>query len=234
MKCDDYKQAIEQEPAGGFVGEREHAEACVACSDYRTTVRALDRRIVKALAIDVPALVLPALDDNVVPLSRTKVWQNPAWLGLAASFALIAVFAVNWLQPGSPPQTLAEQIVAHLDHELGSLVVTDVAVSDRRLKAAARPALVDMDRSIGLISYAMNCTINGHEVPHLVVQGVEGPVTILLMPHEQVAQAVPLLGQSIEGVILPVGEGSVAIIGTRGEALDHWQQQVMEKVHWKT
>ena len=45
-------------------------------------------------------------------------------------------------------------------------------------------------------------------------------MTILLMPYEMVEMPIELSGQSIEGVILPVGDGSIAIIGERGEAID--------------
>ncbi len=78
----------------------------------------------------------------------------------------------------------------------------------------------------------MSCKINGREVPHLVVQGEKGPVTILLMPHEMVDMPIRLEGQSIEGVILPVGHGSIAIIGERGEAIDQFRSRVTENVKW--
>lgn len=234
MNCDEFRQAVAEDPAGGFAGEPEHAADCAECRAYRSRLQRFDNQILGALEVAVPALKFPDLADTVVPLTRQRIWRNPVWLGLAASVALLAVFAINWLQIGASPQSLTEQIIAHLDHEPGALVVTDVAISDGRFAAVARPALVDMDRSIGLISYAMSCKINGHEVPHLVVQGAKGPITILLMPEEFVAAATAIEGASIEGMILPVGKGSIAIIGTRGEALEHWHQQVLEKVHWKT
>ena len=113
-----------------------------------------------------------------------------------------------------------------------SLAVTDIPVSERRFNAVARPALVDVSRDIGLVTYASSCVINGKEVPHLVVQGESGPVTILLLPQEKITAAVPLRGTSIEGVILPVGNGSVAIIGNRGESIDRWRERVAATIHW--
>ena len=134
--------------------------------------------------------------------------------------------------PGTQQGTLAEQVIAHLDYEPRALTVTDVAVSDQRLYSVVRPAIATLDRDLGLITYAMSCKINGREVPHLVVQGEKGPVTILLMPHEQIDMPIRLEGQSIEGVILPVGDGSIAIIGERGEPIDQLKTRVTETVKW--
>ena len=108
----------------------------------------------------------------------------------------------------------------------------DVAVSDEMLYSVVRPAIATLDRNLGLISYAMSCKINGREVPHLVVQGERGPITILLMPHEMIDMPIRLDGQSIEGVILPVGEGSIAIIGERGESIDQIRTRITENVKW--
>ena len=78
------------------------------------------------------------------------------------------------------------------------------------------------------------CVINGKEVPHLVIQGKSGPVTVLLMPDEMVDGAQQIEGESINGVILPVGSGSIAIIGEEDERLDTIQESVMHSVSWST
>ena len=76
--------------------------------------------------------------------------------------------------------------------------------------------------------------INGKKIPHLVIQGERGPVTILLLPDEAIDDAVQLEGESINGVLLPVGEGSIAIIGERDEQRGKIQQNVVNSVTWST
>ena len=95
-------------------------------------------------------------------------------------------------------------------------------------------SLATFDRGETLVTYAQPCVINGKDVPHLVIQGERGPVTILLMPHEEVAEETPLDGDSIKGVILPVGKGSIAIIGERDELLAPIQKNVVNSVTWTT
>lgn len=239
MNCEQYREAIAADPSESFDGGAQHAAECSPCTAYKSEMRALDARISAALEIDVPELTMPELpsmagEEKVVDIAsrRPLAWSTPAWVGLAASVVLATVIGVRFINTTEDYGTLAEQVIAHLDFEPRSLTVTDVAVSDDALYSVVRPAIATVDRDLGLISYAMSCKINGREVPHLVVQGERGPVTILLMPHEMIDMPIRLDGQSIEGIIFPVGEGSIAIIGERGEPIDRVRTKVTENVTW--
>jgi hypothetical protein len=136
---------------------------------------------------------------------------------------------------GNSPESdrlLAEIVLAHLDHEPWALKVTDVAVSDERFARVVNPSVRTMDRDIGLVSYAQSCIINGRTIPHLVIQGEKGPITLLLMPDEMVHGAVSLSGESVNGVILPHGDGSIAIIGERDERIEELERRVVDSVEW--
>ncbi len=239
MNCEQYKEAIAADPSESFDGGALHSAECSSCNDFKAEMQALDARISTALKIDVPELTIPKLppmagEQKVVDIAsrRTIRWTTPAWVGLAASVVLATVIGVRMINTGTVQGILAEQVIAHLDYEPKALTVTDVAVSEERLYSVVRPAIATLDRDLGLITYAMSCKINGREVPHLVVQGEKGPGTILLMPHEMVDMPIRLEGQSIEGVILPVGDGSIAIIGERGEPIDQVGTRVTENVKW--
>jgi hypothetical protein len=237
MNCEAYRRAIEADPSESFDGGALHSAECSSCSAYKAEMQALDEKIAAALKIDVPELEtpeLPQVTGDVVDLkSRRPVkWTNPAWLALAASVVLATIIGVRIIDTELVDGPLAQQVIAHLDHEPQALQVTEVAVSDEKLYSVVRPAIATMDRNFGLITYARSCKINGREVPHLVVQGERGPVTILLMPYETVDMPVPLDGQSIEGVILPVGEGSIAIIGERGEPIERVGSEVSDALEW--
>ncbi len=206
-------------------------------------MQALDDRIARALEIDVPALTLPELplDDsdrptasNVVSLPARKSFARPAWYAMAASVMLAVVIGVRMFGIGASYESLADEVLAHLDHEPYALRASTTPVSDSRLGAVVPADVAIMDHSGGLITYAQSCVINGKSVPHLVIQGERGPVTILLMPEEAVSAAVPLDGDNTHGVILPVGDGSIAIIGAREERLEGIEKSVLNSVRWDT
>lgn len=220
----------------------------------RSEMRDLDETIRAALAVDVPPLTLPDLppvegdaverdpvepdtvgDDNVVDISsgNKRRLSAPAWLAMAAGVVLAAFVAVQTLGPQPEYASLAEEVVAHLDHEPPALEFSEVAVEERELAKVVNSGGADLDRDLGLITYAKSCVINGKEVPHLVMQGRSGPITLLLMPEERIDGAVPLSGESINGVILPVGDGSIAIIGGRDEDLAQIEQKVVDSVSFR-
>jgi len=241
MNCEDYREAIAADPSESFEDGAAHVAACESCSAYRAEMRALDDKIARALAIDVPALQIPDLppigedDENVVnlPFRRVSIISTPAWIGIAASFALAAIIGMQFVGNGpANDQQLAAEVLAHLDHEPGALLVTNVSVSDEQFARVINPAVGTMDRGVGLVTYARTCIINGMSIPHLVIQGEHGPVTLLLMPNEMVSSPVSLSGESVNGVILPHGNGSIAIIGERNERIQDLEQRVVDSVEW--
>lgn len=211
---------------------------------YRETLEgaampALERRIARALELPVPQLRMPELPDidsgKFVAIKPRRRALPPVWLAMAASAALVALLAIGdaRLFGGVAEHgSLAEQILAHLDHEPHALRVSDEAVSDARLTQIVPANLALLDHSAGLITYAQTCKINGKLSPHLVIQGRNGPVTVILMPEERVRSAQTITGERINGVILPVGNGSIAIIGSEYEDLEPIQRRLIDSVTW--
>jgi len=246
MNCEEYREAIAAEPS--FDGGAGHLSECSSCQAYRSEMLALEQMISRALTLDVPELNVPELpgiiaegspesstskSDNVVALPKRPI-SPPIWLALAATVVLAAFVGFRMIGSGVEYPTLADELLAHIDHERNSLVVTDVAVSDARLESVVTADIARLDHSAGLITYAQSCVINGHSVPHLVIRGEHGPVTILLMPDEMVSAPQTITGESVNGVILPVGNGSIAIFGEREESLDRIKRKVLDSVTWST
>ena len=236
MNCEEYRHRIAADPS--FDGGAGHLSGCQACQAFRNEVLSLDDKIARAMQIDVPTLrlpELPAIDaDNVVPLAARRPRARPAWFALAATVLLAAVVGVRMFGVGVTYESLADEVLAHLDHEPASLRPSTIPVSDKQLARAVPANVARLDHGAGLITYARSCEIHGRTVPHLVIQGEYGPVTILLMPEEAIAEAVSLDGENTHGVILPVGDGSIAIIGAREEKLERVENSVLNSVMWST
>jgi hypothetical protein len=236
MKCEDYKAALTADPA--FEDESGHVETCVACREYDAEMLALNEQIAAAMQISVPDLTMPELPEidteNVVSLSDRRSLSKPAWFAVAATVLLAAVVGIQMTNSGVNYGSLEDQVLAHMDGELGSLQVTSTPVSDSRLALVVPDNVATMNHDAGLITYARSCSINGNSVPHLVIQGEHGPITILLMPNEKVSETKTIDGVNIQGVILQVGDGSIAIIGNREEQLDTVKKNVLDSVMWST
>jgi len=233
--CEQYREAVGADPA--FDGGAQHLVGCAECRVYRDEMLALDARIAKALAVPVPPLDLPDLPDidtaNVTTLGRRK--PSRLWFAMAASVAIAALIGFRLF--GNAPadaMTLGDQVLAHIAHESFSMRVSDEGVSDARLARIVPANIAQLDPADGLVTYAQSCIINGHAVPHLVVQGRNGPVTVLLMPHEKVDGPQSFGDGELEGVILPVGAGSIAIVGQDPDDLARYEQTIRNSVTWST
>jgi hypothetical protein len=200
---------------------------------YSERLRNAEWLIHEALRFDVAALKAGAgrKPRGLAGLVRHRA--VPA--GVAAT--LVAAVAI-WLGIGRGPDVgedlLVAEILEHWHHEPASWVETDVRVSPASLEeVTAGRASVDANR-LGLVSYARSCFVREQWVPHLVIQGSQGPVMLILLPHESVRQPLrlDLPEQRLEGVLLPVGEGSVAILGETGEALERIRERVSDAVAW--
>lgn len=245
MKCHEYREAIATDPSGSFDGGDDHATACPSCRRFREEMRELDVRIAAALAIDVPLLRTPEFTPADATASakvdlhagRKGTATLPVWIGIAAVLVVAAFLGTRLLAPEVALPSLAEQIVAHMDYEQDSRRITSVAVPEQTLRQVMSDDVSTMDTGRELVTYAMSCVINGRAVPHLVIQGTSGPVTLILMAEEKIDDAIPLSGDNVHGVIVPVGNGSVAIIGEREEQLseiDEIGERIVESVTWKT
>ena len=206
--------------------------------DEERKTRALDLKIAKALQIDVPPLVMPELpaldDDKVTALPQRKRSAKPVWFAIAASVVLATSIAIRMSGPFETHDSLADEVLAHLDHEPQAMRVIDTPVPDTRLERTVPATMAVFDRGESLITYARICVINGKKVPHLTVQGAQGPVMILLMQDEKVAEVTPVEGESVHGLIIPVGGGSIAIVGDREEALEPIRKNVVDSITWTT
>jgi hypothetical protein len=236
MNCNEYRQALTENPA--FAGGVEHAAVCPDCQAFTRKVQALNLDIARAMQIEVPPLKLPDLPDvdtgNVSALPARRRSHAPWWFAIAATVVLASSIALRMSGFFVTYDSLAEEVLAHLDHEPAALRVTDAPVPDQRLQRVVPADYAVFDREVSLITYANPCKINGKPVPHLVIQGQYGPVTILLMPEETLAEVVPIEGENVHGMILPVGDGSIAIIGSRQEPLEPIRQNVIQSVTWTT
>lgn len=210
MNCLEYRRAIGADPQLLNADLASHAGACPACAEYGAAMRLLNERIGAALRIPVPpGAALP----QVASSRRARL---P--LAMAASFLLAAVLAtILWL--ALPRASLARDIVEHLEHEAAALEarapVADSVLAEVLRKANARP-----QGTFGRVTYAQSCWFRDHFVPHLVVDEGSGPVTVMLLTHENVRETVRFSEGGYTGVIVPAARGSIAVLTRDASQVD--------------
>jgi len=219
VTCDEARLLIGAEPGLTGAGLEEHLQDCAACSHFRAEMRRLDANIRRALE-------RPPERGHVRP--RPAPWRQWA---LAASVVL-ALFAVAALWALRPSDTLARDVVVHVQQEPKSWLATQ-QVSAQGIELALQHSGVELDITSDKITYAESCWFRGHYVPHLVVQTAHGPATVLILRHERVDARRTFHEAGMSGVIVPAGKGSIAVLSKGGSGdLDELAAQMQRDVRW--
>jgi hypothetical protein len=146
------------------------------------------------------------------PKDRPAVVKHarPRLFALAASVAAAVVIGgVLWLS--RPPESLAAEIVTHVEGEPNSWQKTEPLPADK-LDAVLRKSGVDLGPGMAPVVYASSCWFRGHFVPHVVVTTKDGPVTVMILQHEKVNAAQQFNEDGFSGLLVPAKTGSVAVL----------------------
>jgi hypothetical protein len=214
--CREARLAIGGDPHELSPELKEHLATCAACTRFRAETLALDGRLRAALELPLAEFRKPA----VQPVRR---------FALAASVVLAMIIGGGvWLL--RPQPALAGDVLEHVKHEAGSWDAHEPLTAPE-LADVLRTAGVQFDSSMPVV-YAMACPFHGRLVPHLVVQTADGPLTVMLLAHEKVTVRQEFSEGGYHGVLLPAGEGSVAVLARDGNVPDAAAEKLVSGVRW--
>jgi len=215
LDCRHVRLAVGADPGHLSPEVEAHVSGCAECRRFRDETLALDGRLRAALE-----LPLPEFRRRAPPARR---------FALAASVVLALVVAgAAWLF--RPPSALAGELSAHVEEEAGSWSAHD-QMPAAAIAGVLDAAGVDFDARLPIV-YAAPCPFRGRRIAHLVVQTAHGPLTVMLLPHVSVAKRERFSEDGLNGMLLPAGKGSVAVLarGTRVGAED--ADALVSAVRW--
>ena len=201
--------------------ERRHREAIVADdAQFETLLEA-------ALRVPVP---------EKTPAKRQGSGHWPALVAVAATMVLAAGawFGLRTVDPVHAVSPLSAEIIAHINHEPAALAVSARTVPEAEFGAVLQRGGASLGAPIGRVSYAKLCPFRGRMVAHFVVQGEQGPVTVMLLPDEESSGPTTIDENGFKGTIVPLdGGGSMAVVGQPDEDLEVIRDRLLQAVRWK-
>ena len=209
MNCLEFRRAAGADPQHLEPEALAHVRECPACTRYLAEVIDLDTRIARALAVPV-TIVAASRSMPVMHSARRRIYALAASMVVAVGFG-----AVGWLVLTS--QSLAQDVVEHVQHEEPSWS-SHTPAAQAALDAAMKRGGARFTHMPGRMMYVQSCWFRFHYVPHLVMETDTGPVTLLLLRHESVKARTDFDEGGYQGVLLPVGKGSIAVL-THGSPL---------------
>ncbi len=182
-----------------------------------------------ALHIPPPADLL----DQIKDISQTGT-QRRNWIPMAMAASLVIAIGVVGLVWKQPPQwdSIEDYLADHYSHDGAKLVAKAVETVDKadidrilaRLDSSANRQLAENIRFIKF------CPTPDGRGAHMVINTGQGLMTVILMPHTDVADGELIEFQNMQALLVSLGTGSAAIIGEQNQSVETLQTMVRQSL----
>ena len=75
------------------------------------------------------------------------------------------------------------------------------------------------DEGLGKVTFADHCQVRDKTAVHVMFAGKRAPVSLLIMPGQEVQMRLPIRGQELAGFLMPIPGGSMALVSEPDEGL---------------
>ncbi len=253
MKCEEFRSRLVADPDVKDLELARHMRECSACQNFADEEARFNRQVAAAAAIDVPTglaarLKQIATDGSIGSdqfgeisetarqgntLSKRRHWFIPyamaAGLAFAAGFGGLLAYHMISLQYADGLQTM---VVNHINAERDHLEAHD-DVETGEVKALLARFGAELRGEVGEVSYAGMCEINNREGMHMVLEGRQGPVTVLYIADKALEKPVNIDDPRFTGLVIPLEHGNLAVVGERGEAVEQIVETLQDNVVWR-
>jgi len=233
MTCLEFRRILLTDP--GIVDPEfaRHRRDCHDCADTVERSAHFERRLREAVAIDVPENLASRilLKQSFEAHAEGPWWRTRRAYALAASMLLMVGLVTLALTSQLEQRRLSEEFVALVNGAPDALAASK-PVSSGDISAALRPVGLDLEGEIGNVTYAGRCLVRGKLSGHIVVQGDTAPVTVFLIRERLVTDRATIRSDHYNGIVLPQGSGTIAIVSTPGEALEKVEARVRSAIRW--
>lgn len=227
MNCEQLRTIVGAEPNTTDPEVLAHIRQCPECTRYREEMQAMDRLIYRALSIDAPAEKSAA---QILSAPQQERGPDRVWRMAASVLVGLLIGAMGlWLL--TPRESFAQEAITHMRHEQASMVRTSTTVDDTRLEQIFAAARLRLKPGATHVSYAQSCEFRGQQIPHLVVQTEQGPVTVLVVTDAPTQKREIIDEDGVQGMIVPAPRGVIVVLG-EDAPVDSVAQKVLDALEY--
>ena len=211
-----------------------HSRECDGCGAFARREVRFERGLSAAMNVRTPEnlaskiLVKQAFQNEPQPQLRPGPLSR--WLIAASVVLAMGVGVIVFDQFRTP--SLGHAVMTLVDEaEFALASRSPVALEDIRI--ALRPVGIELDDELGVVTFASPCVVRGKLAGHIVMRGKKAPISILLMPNETLARRLTLERSDLKAVLLPMQQGTIAILGAPEEELAGIESKVLSLFKWQ-
>ncbi len=227
MNCIDVHRKLTTEPDNRDEAVNAHLQQCQSCNRFAQSLEQFDHTLHDAANIKVPeGLAERILLKHSFQQQRQQRTTRLKLYAIAASIVVVLGISFHF---NHPLTSLEEVTINHVANEIDHLN-EHRNVQLAKLNTVLQPFNIKLNKSIGQVSYAGSCPIRNSRGVHIVLQGENETATVLLMPGEHVTTRTTLIKGDFKSVIIPVKNGSIAII-TRKNSQEELEKHIEQSLY---
>lgn len=233
MNCIEFRRILLSDPGVADAEFAEHRRSCPDCAEAVERSARFERVLHEAVNVPVPENLASRilLKQSFQPRRESPWWKTRRAYALAAGVLLVMGLSFMGLNGYLEQRRLSEEFVA-LINGAPYAMSTDRTVSSNEISAALEPAGLDLEGSIGDVTFAGRCLVRGKLSGHIVLKGDTAPITVFLIGDALVTERATIRSDNYSGVVLPQGTGTIAIVGSPGETLENIEARVRSAIRW--
>lgn len=192
-------------------------------------------------------LAIPTSENSGTSASTASSVSQPWYrnFALAASLVLaIGASASFFIERGPDEGDLAfgNQVIAHIYHEVSQIDAINAGSLQRDF---SMPIVNEVMANSGAlirnadflqqmpVRYANPCLIaNPFNSSHLILQSDDGAINIITIDNEPVSQEFFIADERFSGIVIPLAEGNLIIIGEKEQDLGDYRDLFSENLEW--
>lgn len=169
--------------------------------------------------------------ESIAPISNQSTKRSTsAWLtnyftgwtgGIAASLiAFVVMFSLlqtTQVHKAISGEAMVEHILAHIAEDPSLMTAVKLPNSEEEMQQLFASVGAQLNKPVEGMSYAGICDVEGQKGLHIVIQEKGEPITIIVMPGQQVAAMQAFEKSGYHGELMPVKGGVVAIVANSME-----------------
>lgn len=232
MNCLEFRRLVETDPDLKDEESARHKAECESCAAFASRVARFSSALNEAAHSDVPenlasrVLLSQSFLPSSLKFSKRRLFALAASMVAAVGLASSAAYLLNRQDP------LAKEIFTLIDYA-DYAMQSKVPLGDQPVARAVSRAGLKLEGRLDRVTFAGNCLLQQKIAGHLVIQGEKGPVTVFLIPELQIADRTTIRNDKLHGIVVPVGEGAVAVVGPPEEPLSDLVNRITAAVRWR-
>lgn len=230
MNCLEFRHICITTPGVHDTAYIAHQQKCPSCAMFAKEVGKFDHSLHEAVNVSPPT----GLDARILlrqSLSRDRRSRMNYYFSGALAASLLLAISMVFVTLHKQELVLEQAVIAYVNNNPQSQI-TGQYVQKNELEYLFTSVNMKLDGDLGTVKYAKPCYIRDQISLHLTLVGSKGPVTVLVMPESPVDDTINLKNAGLHGIIVPCPKGSMAILGSPGEALDQVAKRFRNSVTW--